>query len=391
MGAGMNLRSSTLSILSASALIAGLGGCNKAATPEAPPAGNSVAAAPSPPPSPAAVAAWVPSGPNPNVSLALTPLPAQPGDIADSHDLAALKRFSGAQIVGYLTRPYDKLPFFDSSGGADSAHKLTLEGPVTRIVYRIPTGHSALEVLRNYQDLAKSAGLAQTSELECIASFGGIGAALWDAMPTGKLDNPVYVGGTGPDFEGPHCYFTARGMQGGKPLMLSVYVAEKHKYLNQTGFDGKPLVWKDGEVAAIVDLIAAKPVVDQMVTVKAADMADALASKGQIALYGILFDTDKADVRPESDATLGEIASLMKIDRSLRLEVAGHTDNQGASAHNLTLSQARAAAVVAALTGKYGIDAKRLTAKGYGDTMPVAPNSDEAGRSKNRRVVLKKQ
>ena len=62
-----------------------------------------------------------------------------------------------------------------------------------------------------------------------------------------------------------------------------------------------------------------------MVFVKAADMADALASKVFIDLYGVYFDTDKTEVKPESNATLDEIASLLKIDRSLKLEISGHT------------------------------------------------------------------
>jgi OOP family OmpA-OmpF porin len=127
-----------------------------------------------------------------------------------------------------------------------------------------------------------------------------------------------------------------------------------------------------------------------MVTVKAADMADALSSKGFIDLYGVYFDTDKTDVKPDSKATLDEIASLLKIDHSLKLEVSGHTDNSGDKAHNMTLSQGRADAVKAMLVSKYGIDAKRLTAKGYGDTKPVAPNTTDAGKAKNRRVELRK-
>ena len=127
-----------------------------------------------------------------------------------------------------------------------------------------------------------------------------------------------------------------------------------------------------------------------MVVVKAADIADALASKGVFDLYGVYFDTDKTDVKPESTATLDEVASLLKIDRSLRLEVSGHTDNTGSDAHNLQLSQGRAQAVVNALVKTYGIDATRLVAKGYGDTKPVAPNDNDADKAKNRRVELRK-
>lgn len=98
----------------------------------------------------------------------------------------------------------------------------------------------------------------------------------------------------------------------------------------------------------------------------------------------------KTEIKPESKATLDEVAVLLKIDRALKLEVSGHTDKTGNAAHNLALSQGRAAAVVQALVKSYGISAARLRAKGYGDTRPVAPNDTEPNRAKNRRVELRK-
>jgi len=80
----------------------------------------------------------------------------------------------------------------------------------------------------------------------------------------------------------------------------------------------------------------------------------------------------------------------LKIDRTLKVEVAGHTDNTGTADHNQTLSEGRAKAVVDALVKDYGIDAARLQAKGYGATKPVAPNDTDDGRAKNRRVELRK-
>ena len=125
-------------------------------------------------------------------------------------------------------------------------------------------------------------------------------------------------------------------------------------------------------------------------TVLANDMASALNADGQIALYGLYFDTGKIFVRPESAKTIKEIADVMKADPTLRLEVAGHTDNVGTDAANMELSQGRAESVVAALVGKHGIDASRLVAKGYGESDPVAGNDNPSNMAKNRRVVLKK-
>jgi outer membrane protein OmpA-like peptidoglycan-associated protein len=124
--------------------------------------------------------------------------------------------------------------------------------------------------------------------------------------------------------------------------------------------------------------------------VQAADMANALKAKGLVDLYGIYFDTDQTFVKPESATTLTEVSNLMKADKALKIEVSGHTDNAGSKAHNMTLSQGRAEAVVAALVGQYQIEASRLIAKGYGDSRPVAANDSPANMAKNRRVELRK-
>ena len=116
-----------------------------------------------------------------------------------------------------------------------------------------------------------------------------------------------------------------------------------------------------------------------------------IAKTGHVAVYGILFDTDKAEVKPESAPALAEIARLLAADPALKLFVVGHTDAAGDFAHNMKLSQDRAAAVAAALVAKHGVAASRLSAQGAGPLAPVASNADEQGRAKNRRVELVKR
>jgi outer membrane protein OmpA-like peptidoglycan-associated protein len=116
-----------------------------------------------------------------------------------------------------------------------------------------------------------------------------------------------------------------------------------------------------------------------------------ISSSGHVALYGIYFDTDKADLKPESRPTLQEIARLLKQDAALKLYVVGHTDNVGGFDYNSGLSERRAVAVVKELTANHGIAATRLKAAGVGMLSPVAPNDREEGRTKNRRVELVKQ
>lgn len=118
---------------------------------------------------------------------------------------------------------------------------------------------------------------------------------------------------------------------------------------------------------------------------------DALTAKGRWATQGILFATGKAELKPESTPVLKEIASTMKEHQDLKILIEGHTDNVGQPASNLALSDARAAAVKAALTADYGIAADRISTKGFGDTKPSVPNATPEGRAQNRRVEIVKQ
>jgi outer membrane protein OmpA-like peptidoglycan-associated protein len=118
---------------------------------------------------------------------------------------------------------------------------------------------------------------------------------------------------------------------------------------------------------------------------------DALAAKGRWATQGILFATGKADLQPESRPVLKEIASTLTAHGDLKILIEGHTDNVGAAASNLALSDARAAAVKAALVSDFGVATDRITTKGFGDTKPAAPNTTAAGRAQNRRVEVVKQ
>jgi outer membrane protein OmpA-like peptidoglycan-associated protein len=95
-------------------------------------------------------------------------------------------------------------------------------------------------------------------------------------------------------------------------------------------------------------------------------------------------------VKPESTPTLRQIAAALKEHPELKVEIQGHTDNVGKADGNLKLSQARAYAVKAALTGEYGVGAEQLAAKGYGDTKPAADNKSAEGRANNCRVELVK-
>ena len=120
---------------------------------------------------------------------------------------------------------------------------------------------------------------------------------------------------------------------------------------------------------------------------KKSRVAESLRSEGKVVLYGIRFATGSDVPLPESAHTLEQLLAALQAERALRVEIAGHTDATASDAINLDLSNRRASSVVAWLVRK-GVDAKRLTAKGYGRTKPTADNGTEQGRALNRRVEV---
>ncbi|HTQ66319.1 MAG TPA: OmpA family protein [Puia sp.] len=107
-----------------------------------------------------------------------------------------------------------------------------------------------------------------------------------------------------------------------------------------------------------------------------------------IVLKNIFFDINKYELKPESQVELDKLVQLMKDNPTLAIQISGHTDNIGKPADNLPLSTNRAKAVVTYLISK-GIEEKRLSYKGYGDTQPLADNKTEIGRAQNRRTEVK--
>lgn len=122
--------------------------------------------------------------------------------------------------------------------------------------------------------------------------------------------------------------------------------------------------------------------------IAASEMFEKLSKEGSVALY-INFETGRADIKSESQKTVEQIAEMMKANPGLKVSIEGHTDNVGAMASNKTLSEARAKAVLKAVTAA-GIEASRLSAKGWGQEKPLADNKTEDGRAKNRRVEIVK-
>lgn len=139
-----------------------------------------------------------------------------------------------------------------------------------------------------------------------------------------------------------------------------------------------------------LNIVEQKAMAQEIVADAAALVADIRAT-GRAAVYGIYFDTGKSVVKPESEPSLKEIAKLLQGDPKLALHVVGHTDSVGEFSYNMKLSEARAVAVIQALSGGHGVDFERLKPHGVGPLAPVQSNETEEGRAKNRRVELVKQ
>jgi len=122
--------------------------------------------------------------------------------------------------------------------------------------------------------------------------------------------------------------------------------------------------------------------------ISANEMLEAINKTGSVSLQ-INFETGKSAIKPESQNIVDQIAEMLKSDPSLKVSIEGHTDNVGSPASNKTLSQNRAASVMNALIAK-GIDKSRLSSKGWGQEKPIADNTTDDGKAKNRRVEIVK-
>jgi OOP family OmpA-OmpF porin len=135
-----------------------------------------------------------------------------------------------------------------------------------------------------------------------------------------------------------------------------------------------------------------KPIAFKNVRVASGGNANAignLLTNGKFVTHGITFDIGKASIQPQSMGVLNDVAKFLKGNPNINMEIDGHTDNSGAAATNMTLSQQRANAVEAQLI-TMGVDAGRLTTKGFGATVPMASNDTPEGKANNRRVEFVK-
>jgi len=229
-----------------------------------------------------------------------------------------------------------------------------VEGPAWFISYRqkdsVTTPPSGLQILRNFENATRKAGGTIEGSYPgwCKAGYDG------EKMP----------------FMGNGCMsyaLSAKFVRGGKETFL---------FMQANNDDGSYQV-----------TVSEREEMKQEVSVN--EIADQLTKEGFVTLY-VNFDTGKSTIKPDSAKTLDDAAGALKVAAGVKVEVGGHTDNVGPPEANMKLSEERAKAVMAALVER-GVTADRLTAKGYGQTAPIADNRTEDGRAKNRRVELTKK
>ncbi|RDY59235.1 OmpA family protein [Flagellimonas nanhaiensis] len=121
------------------------------------------------------------------------------------------------------------------------------------------------------------------------------------------------------------------------------------------------------------------------------DLRRTLISEGKISTNGILFDSGSANIQPQSMGIIRQISQVLLQEKTMKLNIIGHTDADGSEESNMKLSKSRAEAVKNALVSVYGIDSSRLTSEGKGESEPVGDNGTPDGKAQNRRVEFIKQ
>jgi OmpA-OmpF porin, OOP family len=314
-----------------------------------------------------------------------------------SADLALSRRYQGSFILGQTVKEFDQIdlvagPALGKPYSNDKKFSKTIpaQGKVTRTAYLTPVNRSSLEVIQNFKD--ELAGKGFSPVFECAKEACGESFSVLKYRWDNKASQPI----------GPK-YTQIRQL-----LLNAVFdqvLDVRYAPLKKSGPEGDTFValyagvntggghgsFSDvvrDRASILVEAVEPKGMETRMETVLAAKIAGDLTAQGRAVFYGIYFDFDKADIKPDSAPQLAEMAKALKADPALKVYIVGHSDNQGKLDYNIGLSQRRAEAVVKALSSTHGIPPARLTAKGVGPLAPLASNKDAAGQAKNRRVEM---
>jgi len=231
------------------------------------------------------------------------------------------------RLSGFYITDYREDDFGSHNFYDENDKEITVEGKKTFIKYESENEVGQLKILRNFSNAVKK------------------------------------IGGKAFEQAGNRVYMNIK--QGNKETWAEVYAGD---------YDYDLTIIEKGEV-------------EQEVTANA--ILKELNETGKAILY-INFDSGKSTIKKESLPIVDQIIDMMKQASDIKISVEGHTDSDGKNYANLKLSEARAKSVVDAIV-KGGIDKSRLSSVGYGEEKPIAENSTEEGKAKNRRVELIKK
>jgi OmpA-OmpF porin, OOP family len=297
-------------------------------------------------------------------ALLATPAAAQVGaDASGPAQHPLVPHYDGAELLRREAEEFTDYAL--RTGKARAAGTRTVEGRLTRLTYQAPRDRAVLEVFRNYEAALRQAGY----EIVFSCARADCGDIRKD-IASGPRYMLLWAGDE-------HRYLSARRSAAGGEVSVALFVTR-----NESGGPAR------GRAMIQLDVVESRPMDERMTLVEADALGAELDRSGRATLYGIEFDFARDTLRPESDAQLAQIARLLERDRTLSVRVVGHTDAQGAAAYNLDLSRRRAQRIVDALAGEHGIARDRMQAEGVGASQPVADNTTEDGRARNRRVEI---
>ena len=301
-------------------------------------------------------------------------------DIQGSKDHPLVSRFTGAVIEFYKETKWGsyKLPV-DDNGKIDWKKPKELEGKVTRIQYTVSPDNNSEFVLQNYKSAFKKAGFIvlisianeELGESDRPHTWGDkyyATGGYYNGLNNGKFGMGIGL----PIWKNNHAFIAAKINQGGKDIYAVIYAVVDEKYTLITE-----------------DIVEVEAVETGMVS--AENISKAILSSGHIAVYDILFESGKSEIKQESSAALKNIAEYMNSNAAKKFFIVGHTDNTGNFEAAIILSENRAKAITNELVTKYGVKPEQLKARGVASLAPIESNLTKEGRAKNRRVEIVEQ
>ncbi len=285
-------------------------------------------------------------------------------DIEGSKDYPLVSRFKGSVIEWYQHKSFDRYFILELKDNKIANYEI--DGEITRIQYSAGKERPVFEISKSYENALKNNGfeiLVNLDEKNC-------GVNLQEYLYNKEFNGLNALPGEAhkPDYDQNFSYLAAKKKIDDKEVYIVVFVT-KWSY---------PLI--------TFDAIEVQDMEANLVTIQ--KLEEGISENGHIAVYNIYFDSGKSEIKAESADALSKIAEYLKSQKNNKYLIVGHTDNTGDFEANIKLSTDRANAVIQELTSKYGVDADQLKPYGDGSTAPVASNSTDEGKAKNRRVEI---